>query len=1018
MSSGNRGQGRGGSGSGHGAWGSGPPRGRGSNSDSRGNNRGGYTGRGGTTPVRGSDQGRGSSPFRGSDRGRGGGGFRGESGGFRGERGQGRGFTRGTGGPAYGRPRAQPPGLFAAESPASIDTRLQNDTQNQVLATLKSLSLAEKERQLAGEVLPVRPDYGTEKLKDIKLRTNYFPVIVPEVPIFEYGVAITPIGHQKAIGAGKKRRIFQLAEQTKKWNDCGLKDVAHDHIAKILSAKELPDPITIEVDYYGEDEERPPPNPEKFAVVITKLRELALQDLVSHTTGERQYKDFDIAPLLAALNIILASHATSPEGKGIMVGRNKFFFPTPAMVWELGGGLQAFRGFYSSVRPTHYQLMVNVNVCTTAFYKPGNLAKAILEFMNGSFGANPNAFIKPNLKIVITHFQPPRHKTVKALFNKTAGQYKFPCSEFNNESISVAEYFKKKYRTLQYPDLPLVDITPGKEKGKTLVPPEVCEILPNQAFLGKLSEQHTASMIEIAAQPPNVNATAIVDQGLKLLGYAGPSSTRDKFGVGIRPEMAVVPGRILKSPKIEYGRGSKGTPKLDEKASWNLRDVKFAFGGKLENWLVLLVHDGNGQDEFQLQDAKLKETIKGFKGMCQKSGIQVVGEPRYTEVFLPAKDRSDPLREKAMDDVRAVMLRQMPSLKLALVLLSDGDKHIYSGIKRLFDTELDIATVCAHSKKIRNEKGQMQYFANVALKVNMKLGGVNHSLDTASMAWLKKETSMLVGIDVTHPGKGTIRGTPSVAAVVASCDLTYAQYPASMKLQESKVEMVQALDEMMKERLDLFKHKNKNTLPQRIIIYRDGVSEGQYHLVLEKELPKIKEAFQKYNTPSKRYEPKLTIVICAKRHHTRFYPTAQADADSKKYNPLPGTVVDRGVTSIYHFDFFLQAHGGLQGSTKPTHYFVVHDSIGFTADQLQGLTNSVSYMFARATKAVSLVSPAYYADLACERGRCYIHRLLHGYSDSGASTASSDEEEVMKEARKLWNEGVNGKRLKDTMYYL
>lgn len=39
------------------------------------------------------------------------------------------------------------------------------------------------------------------------------------------------------------------------------------------------------------------------------------------------------------------------------------------------------------------------------------------------------------------------------------------------------------------------------------------------------------------------------------------------------------------------------------------------------------------------------------------------------------------------------------------------------------------------------------------------------------------------------------------------------------------------------------------------------------------------------------------------------------------------------------------AHGGLQGTTKPTHYYVVHDEIGFKADDLQTLTNSVSYMF-------------------------------------------------------------------------
>ena len=102
---------------------------------------------------------------------------------------------------------------------------------------------------------------------------------------------------------------------------------------------------------------------------------------------------------------------------------------------------------------------------------------------------------------------------------------------------------------------------------------------------------------------------------------------------------------------------------------------------------------------------------------------------------------------------------------------------------------------------------------------------------------------------------------------------------------------------------------------------------------------------------------------------------------------------------------------------------MVHDEIEIGSDQLQALTNDVSYMFARATKAVSLVSPAYYEDLACERGRCDIHPLLQGISDSGTTgTGASENEEVMQEARRLWRldkspNGVSG-ALKDTMFYI
>lgn len=70
----------------------------------------------------------------------------------------------------------------------------------------------------------------------------------------------------------------------------------------------------------------------------------------------------------------------------------------------------------------------------------------------------------------------------------------------------------------------------------------------------------------------------------------------------------------------------------------------------------------------------------------------------------------------------------------------------------------------------------------------------------------------------------------------------------------------------------------------------------------------------------------------------RFY--AMADANKDKTGNLPaGTVVDSGVTDPFIFEFYrtsalpmldiakclVQAHPGLQGTAKPTHYVVVSD---------------------------------------------------------------------------------------------
>jgi len=358
--------------------------------------------------------------------------------------------------------------------------------------------------------------------------------------------------------------------------------------------------------------------------------------------------------------------------------------------------------------------------------------------------------------------------------------------------------------TLRHPELPLVDV--GGQKTNYL-PAEVCEILPGQPFRGKLTDDHTANMITVACKPPNINAGTIVGLGLDELGFRQGAGPLQAFGISIGTEMAVVPGRILPPPGIKY---KQGTPRVDERASWNLKDVTFAIGGRLENWAVMLIQDGNREEFRGVDDPELRTTIQGFVSMCRKSGMEVApGEPPYITARLPPKNpANDPTRQAVVNEIeRALKSTRRPTM--VLVILSNGDKHVYAGIKQLCDSKLGVATVCVHAAKIRKERGQMQYFANVALKLNMKLGGVNHALDAKSMTWLKAKPTMLVGMDVTHPGPGSIKGTvsmftallhkkscllwsnhqPSIAAVVASVDHLYAQYPASMEIQETKKEV-------------------------------------------------------------------------------------------------------------------------------------------------------------------------------------------------------------------------------------
>ena len=152
---------------------------------------------------------------------------------------------------------------------------------------------------------------------------------------------------------------------------------------------------------------------------------------------------------------------------------------------------------------------------------------------------------------------------------------------------------------------------------------------------------------------------------------------------------------------------------------------------------------------------------------------------------------------------------------------------------------------------------------------------------------------MVVGIDVTHPPPGA-EGAPSVAAVVASCDKYLSQWPADLRINKRRQEMVDMLRDMLTTRLEHYKEVNSQQLPRKILIYRDGVGEGQYQIVLDKELPRLRDACRGvYGISYVEGEyPQISLIVVGKRHHTRFYKTNNqwVILPGPDGNPEPGLV--------------------------------------------------------------------------------------------------------------------------------
>lgn len=410
-----------------------------------------------------------------------------------------------------------------------------------------------------------------------------------------------------------------------------------------------------------------------------------------------------------------------------------------------------------------------------------------------------------------------------------------------------------------------------------------------------------------------------------------------------------------------------------------MRSVKFVTKADLPSWTYLRISLQGGRSPWRT-DQDFTTKLNELQDKLRELGISV-------NSYMEGKHIT-PNSQQIESEIdhwihRFAINPKRP--KLILVIIPEAVMSaVYNRTKYICDVKEGILNVCVLDSKF--SRASPQYLANVGLKFNLKLGGRNHSLDPSKLGFVGQKKTMVVGIDVTHPAPGSSSEAPSVAGIVASIDEWLGQWPADIRVQPARQEMVTDLDAMFKSRLLLWRERNK-TLPENILVYRDGVSEGQYDIVLDQELPALRAACKVvYSAPdTKASKPRITIIIVGKRHNTRFYPTKMEEAD-RGGNPMNGTVVDRGVTEARNWDFFLQAHAAIQGTARPVHYYVVYDQIfrdlklpakfSTAADALEDLTHNMCYLFGRATRAVSICPPAYYADLVCTRARCYLSGLF------------------------------------------
>jgi len=642
---------------------------------------------------------------------------------------------------------------------------------------------------------------------------------------------------------------------------------------------------------------------------------------------------------------------------------------------QIGGGLELWQGLFQSARASVGQLLINIDISMSAMIRSGNLLEVAMDVLGIrdqrglQLPGDHRDFkkLKNFLKNVFVRVKPSGRKRQIRDLQAFAGEYKF---NKDNGPTTVQRHFQEVYNiSLKQPKA--FGIITGSKERKVVYPAELCTIEAGQFYRKKVPTELTKSVVDFATKNPQ-ERLHIINSGVGLGQQGGLAAPALEYqtspfiqdaGMTVSAAPLVIRGNVIAPPQLAF------SPNVDtenpQHGKWNFVRKKFLTPVTLKKWAVIDYVHNQPMTQNLVQQLLQCFTALGMIAdapfVSQSTGYNVKGDI----MSLPGKPT------------------------FILFILRREAEETRQQIKYTCDVLLGILNQCVRETKLSNPSNQ--YLNNVALKINARLGGENSIPRSGTMKELKKSKFMLVGADVGHPGAG-VRNQPSVTSLVWSWDLNGIKYKALTNVQPPRTEIIQDLRGMMEIAIKDNAERLKGP-PDRIIFYRDGVSESEFQQVQAEEITAVQAAidscyrgWEKMGLVNNIPKPKLTFVVVGKRHHIRFFPQNGVGADSTGNCPA-GFMADQGVKSPTTRDFYLQAHGGLKGTSRPGHYTVLHDE-NFSAIPavLQELSFIFCHCYASATRSVSLPAPVYYADKVCLRAKFHYERF------QGSESVISDDE--------------------------
>ncbi|GBN83098.1 Protein argonaute-1 [Araneus ventricosus] len=589
----------------------------------------------------------------------------------------------------------------------------------------------------------------------------------------------------------------------------------------------------------------------------------------------------------------------------VPVGRN--FFSPPDSKHPLGNGKEVWFGHHQSVRLAQKTAVVNLNLSASSFYE----SIPVIEYIEKLTGKNlrqvagldredvikVNKDIK-NICVETTHLPYRRKYRVDGLSDLSANKKKFKIPEGNREvEVTVEHYYRTRYDVrLKYPHLLCLKV---KNKDSCL-PMEVCEIARGQHSSKELNPKQQAEMIKYTAQPPHQRFGEI-ENVYKNSDYDNDPFLR-KFGLRVLDKPLKVDGRTMEAPNVIYKRNSHEFRERPRNGAWNMRDKQFFTGTRIDRWTLL-----SFARKEECHYGKLKQFAGALERFANEQGVEMnacshieIAEAKLQNIHFCIKNMKSQFNAQLIFVVLPTEKQRVPGKSEKL------SQALYSEVKRVAETNIGIVTQCVKGENVVSKGTNPSFVSNLCLKMNAKMGGVNNSMVPAEVSMQPQEQILFVGADVNHPAP-TENTCYSLAAAVGSVDGHPSRYAVIVRPQKNDenykkmVEVILNMQEMMRKLL-LAYYANTRMKPKKIIVYRDGVSDGQFADVQAREIEWIRAACTGLEAG---YRPGITFIVIQKRHNVRFL-----DA---RGNPPPGTVVDTTVTHPLNYDFYLYSHSGMKG---------------------------------------------------------------------------------------------------------